>query len=60
MNSNGQPQRIQKGPVHSMNVPDEEAVLRLSRSSLRAQPPVVRFIDRPPAIDFRRGLRRPA
>jgi hypothetical protein len=60
MDRRNQPQPIRNGEQASLNAPDENAVLRLSRASLRARPPVVRFIERQPTFDVRRGMRWPA
>jgi len=59
MNRRLQPQSDDSGKAYGpTTVPDESAVLRLSRTALRAQPPAVRFIERPPMTrpqDLRRS-----
>jgi hypothetical protein len=61
MDYQAQPRRIQRGQVQpSPNGLDESVVLRLSRIALRAQPPVVRFIERQPVSDPPQSLRLPA
>ena len=44
----------------SPNVLDDSAVLRLSRPSLRAQPPVVQFVERTPTLQGRQRALWPA
>lgn len=42
-----QPDRIERFPAHVTNGSlDDSVVLRLSRTSLKAEPPVVRFVER--------------
>lgn len=47
MSMNFQPERIERLPARpNQEALDDRVVLRLSRTSLRAEPPVVEFIDR--------------
>jgi hypothetical protein len=47
MSMNLQPERIERLPGRSSpDALDDRVVLRLSRTSLRAEPPVVEFVDR--------------
>ena len=39
---------------------DDGAVLRLSRASLRAQPPVVQFVERPATLNGQQKMLWPA
>ena len=61
MKMNPQPQRNEPGPPRATHyVLDDTAVLRLSRPSLRAQPPVVQFVSRVSTSDGHQRLLWPA
>ena len=47
MSMNYQPERIERIPARmNPEALDDRVVLRLSRASLRAEPPIVQFVDR--------------
>ena len=47
MSTNFQPERIERLPARVIpDTLDDGVVLRLSRTSLKAEPPVVRFVER--------------
>ena len=47
MSMNLQPERIERMPIRTNpEALDDHVVLRLSRTSLKAEPPVVQFVDR--------------
>jgi hypothetical protein len=46
--------------AYTTHVLDDSAVLRLSRTSLRAQPPVVQFVERHSTINGQQRMLWPA
>jgi len=61
MSMNLQPERIERLPARtSPDALDDRVVLRISRTSLKAEPPVVEFVDRVPNTRSQQRMLWPA
>ena len=57
MSMNMQPNRIERLPNRpNPDALDDRVVLRLSRTSLKAEPPVVQFVERTSGVSGQRSL----